>query len=334
MTRNHARIPDFPQARIFANARLIDLHEESRGLRQDLVIDLHELVIKGQPELFLGEHGPCERVEGCFSPRRMRFVGVSGLERSAYYQDLSVIPLDHACRRLRSMLAWITTHSTLINFVLYSEGGDDAGLVFLARGCKDELTPAPLDTPPQAVAFVRDWSPPPPMPARLVPAPAKLHARFGGDPVTVWLNGRVFHRRLFIGGLSDQGTDRPEVDAVLNLGEERSRWVPEGSWVSAPGDRWENKGEGSEGMSPTEMAAEARWVIDRLKEDRSVLVHCYAGMNRSATVCCAVLILLEGLSAEEALDRVRRHHPWARPDSHHWIGLRWLAREMRLKRAV
>ncbi|NTU75547.1 MAG: hypothetical protein HGA86_05445 [Anaerolineaceae bacterium] len=31
---------------------------------------------------------------------------------------------------------------------------------------------------------------------------------------------------------------------------------------------------------------------------------------------------------EEALARVREHHPWARPDSHHWLVLRWLARHV------
>jgi hypothetical protein len=39
-----------------------------------------------------------------------------------------------------------------------------------------------------------------------------------------------------------------------------------------------------------------------------------------------VLILLEKLSAEDALERVRQHHPWARPDTRHWLALRWLAR--------
>jgi dual specificity phosphatase 12 len=66
-------------------------------------------------------------------------------------------------------------------------------------------------------------------------------------------------------------------------------------------------------------------VIEHLKNKQRVLVHCVAGMNRSTTICCAVLILLEGLSAEAALERVREHHPWARPDSHHWLMLRWLA---------
>lgn len=36
--------------------------------------------------------------------------------------------------------------------------------------------------------------------------------------------------------------------------------------------------------------------------------------------------LLEGLSAEAALARVRKTHPWARPDSRHWLKLRWLGR--------
>ena len=30
-------------------------------------------------------------------------------------------------------------------------------------------------------------------------------------------------------------------------------------------------------------------------------------------------------AAEAALERVREHHPWARPDPYHWLALRWLA---------
>ena len=79
-------------------------------------------------------------------------------------------------------------------------------------------------------------------------------------------------------------------------------------------------------MSLDEIRLEAEWVIERLKAGQRVLVHCVAGMNRSSTICCAVLIMLEGLSAEQALKRVREHHPWARPDSNHWLALRWLAK--------
>ena len=79
------------------------------------------------------------------------------------------------------------------------------------------------------------------------------------------------------------------------------------------------------GMNPDEIAAEANWVIDRLHAGLRVLVHCQAGFNRSVTACCAVLILLEGLTAEAALARVREHHPWARPDQNHWLALKWMA---------
>jgi hypothetical protein len=54
-------------------------------------------------------------------------------------------------------------------------------------------------------------------------------------------------------------------------------------------------------------------------------------MNRSSTICCAVLILLEGLPAEKALERVREHHPWARPDGNHWLKLRWLGMDPELR---
>ena len=82
-------------------------------------------------------------------------------------------------------------------------------------------------------------------------------------------------------------------------------------------------------MSVAEIVEETQWVIERLWNGQQVLVHCSAGMNRSAVISCGALILLEGLSAEAALERVREHHPWARPDPFHWLKLRWLAKEQR-----
>jgi dual specificity phosphatase 12 len=77
-------------------------------------------------------------------------------------------------------------------------------------------------------------------------------------------------------------------------------------------------------MDVAEITREAQWVIERLRAGQRVLVHCSAGLNRSVTICCAVLILLERVSAEAALEWVREHHPWARPDTH-WLALRWRA---------
>ena len=168
----------------------------------------------------------------------------------------------------------------------------------------------------------RDWSPAPPMSGRLVPRPSHLHGRFGGDPITIKVHGVSRHRRLFVGGLDIQPKQRPQVDAVLNLGEQASRWVKRNRLP--PTDRSVHNGEGSKGMTIPEILEEAAWVMERLEQNQRVLVHCVAGMNRSVTICCAALMLLEGLGAKAALERVREHHPWARPDSHHWLALRWL----------
>jgi hypothetical protein len=150
-----------------------------------------------------------------------------------------------------------------------------------------------------------------------------VRARFGGDPVVVRLGRRIYHRRLFIGDLSMQMEERPQVDAVLNLSEEPAPWF-QGMQAQSE-DRWAEQGEGSLGMSLAAIAAEANWVVQKLHQGKRVLVHCLAGMNRSSTICCAALIHLEGLTAEAALARVRQTHPWAHPDAHHWIRLRWLA---------
>jgi predicted protein tyrosine phosphatase len=123
--------------------------------------------------------------------------------------------------------------------------------------------------------------------------------------------------------MEHQSDQQPNVDAVLNLSEEDNRWP----LTSA--DRRAQKGEGSQGMDLAEIMAEAQWAIDHLRAGQRVLVHCSAGLNRSVTICCAALMQLEHLSAEEALNRVRDHHPWARPDSHHWLMLRWLAHTSR-----
>ena len=100
---------------------------------------------------------------------------------------------------------------------------------------------------------------------------------------------------MFVGGLDEQNTQRPGVDAVLNLSEEPSLWMVDD--VIHRSDRWVTRGEGKAGMSVAELLEEAQWVTERLRNRQSVLVHCSAGFNRSVTVCCAVLILLEGLSA-------------------------------------
>ena len=99
----------------------------------------------------------------------------------------------------------------------------------------------------------------------------------------------------------------------------------ENRWPLTAAGRRAQKSEGPQGIDIAQIIAEAQWVIDRLQAGQRVLVHRSAGLNRSVTICCAVLMQVKNLSAEEALARVREHHPWAQPGSHHWLRLRWMA---------
>lgn len=55
----------------------------------------------------------------------------------------------------------------------------------------------------------------------------------------------------------------------------------------------------------------AQEVIRELKEGGCVVVHCYAGRDRTGLVLSAVLMQLEGLSAKESFKRVRAIRPTA-----------------------
>jgi len=316
MAREHARIVQHPLAASIQGALLDSYEEKQCGGQLHLTLNIRGLEVASS-ELF-GRKGILhERVRGRYIPAAIRFSGVAELKSGRFYTNLASLPRNDPTRTINGLLAWRQPGRQEVFYLFFMRSAEN--LMFFARDATQERfirgsTPVTLE---------RDWSPPPLMPGRLIPRPEALHQRFGGDPVTIKVNGQVRHQKLFIGGTDIQPKHRPQVDAVLNLGEKPSRWVKSG--ILHPGDRAENKGEGPQGMSIDEICEEANWVIARLRKNESVLVHCAAGMNRSATICCAALMLMEGLGAEEALQRVREHHPWARPDSYHWLKLRWMA---------
>jgi hypothetical protein len=317
-TVERLRILAFHHADSLAAARLRGISPEVHGPRQDVELDYDELRLTAPPTLSLPQGQVREHMQGHYLPRRLRFMGVSGVECSGLYACLDDVPLDHGARSLRGVVYWRTPGQPA-KWAVFNGSPEPAELMLSFRRCRQEERPGPVE----AVDLVRDWAPAPPMPARLFALHKRLHAQYGGDPVTVWLGGKPEPRRLFVGGQHHQGEQRPEVDAVLNLGDEPSRWAA-GADLPAY-DRWARKGEGQSGMDVAEIEAEAHWVIERLRAGQRVLVHCSAGFNRSTTICCAALMLLEQLSAEAALERVRQQHPWAKPDPHHWLALRWLA---------
>lgn len=316
---SHTRIVQIPDPETIQGGRLDSLCVEMVGKRRDLIMDFQGFV-PSKPSLILMEQDIVyERLEGHFTPRRLHFVSISDLKQTGLYQNLDALPPLHEARTIRDILAFRPIERGGVYVILINSAPDGTELEFHAQ----KMIAEPRKGKREPIEFVRDWSAAPSMPARLVPETKSLYRQFGGDPITIRVNGKIQKRRLFIGGLDKQSETRPNVDAVLNLSESPSRWLTAGA--PDPRDRWENKGEGRDGMSLEEIAAEAMWTLERLNQGQRVLVHCAAGMNRSSTICCAALILQEKLSAEQALARVRERHPWARPDSLHWLKLRWLA---------
>jgi Predicted protein-tyrosine phosphatase len=313
-TQIHPRIVGHPFASLVQGGLLSSYDEEG----PDLVLDVQGLQVNSS-ELFEREEKIYERIVGERIPLRVRFSNITQLNRSDFFDPKKKFPQADSLPTIAYLLSWRQPKVRDIFHIIGLREPAEAGMSFFAQ----KVTYETQDNVRTSVRLERDWCPAPPMPDRLVPQPYDLYRRFGGDPITVRIEADLFRHRLFIGGLDVQSADRPQVDAVLNLGEEASRWVK--GQNRHFNDRTSSKGEGSNGMTIAEIVDEAEWVIEHLKNKQRVLVHCVAGMNRSTTICCAALIMLEGLSAEAALERVREHHPWARPDSHHWLMLRWLA---------
>ena len=216
----HSRIPEFPFAEAFRNGRLDRLLEETNATGKDLLIDFRELRFSAPPMLMLVGDKPVERVKGEYRPRRVRFRKLRWIRRTGLYQDLDRVPANHLARSLRGMMHWDPAGLD-VHYLLIHGSPEPAGLMFSADS-HDEEERGGLEEPAD---FIRSWSPAPPLIPGLVPDPKSIRRKYGGDPITIHLGNRIFHKRFFIGSLTDQGADRPGVDVVLNLGEEASRWL-------------------------------------------------------------------------------------------------------------
>ena len=311
--KSNARIVKHPFADLMQGARLDSFEQNGDEVRMQ--VQGLEII---KSELFENNGDIMERVTARHIPLKLTFSNIQHIKQSDFFTNLGQLPPDDPSRIIGFMHSWIMPGMDDIFHILSLRGPAQAGTNFFAGEVTHEQ-----GIGGEPFTIERDWSPAPPMPDGDVPQPYDIYDRFGGDPVTFKLNGNEIENKLFVGGIENQPNQRPiEIGAVLNIGEKPSLWVKDEPLH--PNDRTVEKGEGALGMSPEEIRAEADWVIDRLKKDESVLIHCVAGMNRSTTITCAVLMQLEGLSAEDALKRVYENHPWAKPDSHHWLMLRWL----------
>lgn len=80
-------------------------------------------------------------------------------------------------------------------------------------------------------------------------------------------------------------------------------------------------------LLPGHIELATRTAMAWLDEGERVYVHCRAGMQRSATVAAALVMLRDGLELSDALDSIRGRKPSANPLSHQRQDLvRWWAR--------
>jgi hypothetical protein len=176
----HARILEFPYAASFSGGRLITLQESSHDGQRDLVMDYQELRLTAPSELFERNGQPFEKVQGEYLPRRLRCVNLRWIRSVGLFNHLETVPLDHGARSLRGVLYWRPPGEEA--YFRFFHGSDEpASLMLSARQFILEDCPGSAEP----VEILRDWAVPPPLPPRLVPIPGKVHACYGGDPVTI-----------------------------------------------------------------------------------------------------------------------------------------------------
>lgn len=320
----NAEILDFEGSHTLQNARLDDIKEIKSDSTHQLILEYRELELT-EPSTISQKDGKLwETLTGHYVPHKLTFGNIKWIMRQGLYENLDDVAPDDDCRFLQGILHWEKpagrwrTPDREPLFLLF-HSSSDANLVFSATETHMETGQGDGER----VTIRRDWSSPPPIPPGIVYIKTSEQKERGGDSIPIRLDKQEYEDLLFVGSLEDQHDSRPDVNSILNLCEIKNPWLQ--ADVMPPEDRWSRHGEGNAGMSLAEIVQEAEWAIDRLRSGRRVLVHCEMGFNRSVTVACAILIMLEELSAEDALYRIRQHHRWARPDVYHWLKLRWLA---------
>ncbi len=322
----NAEILDFAGGQTLQNAKLEQIIEHKTEDTHELILEYLALELTDEPKIELKNGQLVEILQGHNVPYQLKFAEVRWRFRDGLYANLDKVPAEDDCRYLQGVVYWEKPAGRWGTpqrepLCIFYHNSWDARLVVCALQIavekrSDEIEPVRIE---------RNWSSPPPISEGIAYWDTADQKEYGGDAIPVYMDGEKYPDLLFVGSLENQNSERPAVAAVLNLCEIKNPWLTGKNMPTC--DRWRQYGEAEQGMILEDIVTEAEWTIERLRAKQKVLVHCEMGFNRSVTICCAVLILLEKISAEEALHRVREYHRWARPDAYHWLKLKWLAKQ-------
>ena len=145
-------------------------------------------------------------------------------------------------------------------------------------------------------------------------------------------DGRFVHPRIAVGACPRpahvprfvEAGIRGIVDARANMLREHIRYVcslPDsiywkmlGTWDGAyPNDDWTARREDREPAATSVCPAYMAFIVEEMakvvRDHSPVLVHCGGGIGRSGNLAAVAVAALEGLTVDEALERMRVHRP-------------------------
>ena len=149
--------------------------------------------------------------------------------------------------------------------------------------------------------------------------------------MSTYSNAHEVHPKLFLGAQPAEADDLAgQFEAVLDLSHDTSEAQKDAYEAAGIVYRtWPMHDGEIPPASEGSLDDQVRCIQRRLEEDRRVLVHCAAGVSRSATIAALFLMRVEGLSADAAIRRLTSIRPAVRPHSRFLAQLRLLGRASR-----
>ncbi len=99
------------------------------------------------------------------------------------------------------------------------------------------------------------------------------------------------------------------IRAVINLLQDYEKTVPDDEYVKIGFDYLSFPIPDMDAPDVEDLKRLVKWIDERIRAGKPVLVHCFAGLGRTGTVITAYIIYKEKLSVDEAIKYVRSKRP-------------------------